>query len=94
VYAGWVRRSEASSTAAVVNLGCRPTFNGRHRSIEAHLLDFSGELYGEALVVELVERIRDERKFESPAALMDQIQSDCQTASDVLSDEEKTLFRR
>jgi riboflavin kinase/FMN adenylyltransferase len=94
VYAGWVRRSEASSTAAVVNLGCRPTFNGRHRSIEAHLLDFSGELYGEALVVELVERIRDERKFESPAALMDQIQSDCQTASDVLSDEEKTLVRR
>ncbi len=94
VYAGWAHRAKAERLAAVVNLGCRPTFNGRHRSMEAHLLEFSGDLYGESLVVELVDRIREERRFESPTALISQIQSDCQTASDVLSNEDRTLLRR
>ena len=44
--------------------------------VEAHLLDFSGELYGEELEIEIGEKLRDERKFESPAQLREQIAHD------------------
>ncbi len=66
---------------AVVNIGHRPTVEKAGiRTVEAHLIDFSGELYGQTLTVWLFERLRDEKKFESLEQLKLQIQSDCQIA--------------
>ncbi len=59
---------------AAVNVGNRPTVSGGF-SVEAHLLDFSAELYGKALRLHLVARLRDERKFESLDALKAQIRA-------------------
>ncbi len=64
---------------AVVNVGRRPTVGeGLSRTLEAHLLGFSGDLYGQRIVVRLLERIREERKFESLDALRRRIEQDRQ----------------
>ncbi len=73
--------------AAVVNLGVRPTFNGKNRLFEAHLLDFSGDLYGRRISLELVNRLRDERRFASSEALITQIHKDGQRAREILGQE-------
>ena len=64
---------------SVTNIGYRPTFTDPSQiglSIETHLLDFDRDIYGEGLIVEFYERLRDEIKFGSPEALVDQIQKD------------------
>lgn len=62
---------------AMVNIGCRPTVhNGSHLTIEAHLLDFHGDLYGQLLTLCFERRIRDERRMPSLDALKAQIQQD------------------
>ncbi len=53
-----------------------PQFGGETLHVEAHLLDFDGDLYGELLVVELWERLRDELVFESVDALVEEIARD------------------
>jgi riboflavin kinase/FMN adenylyltransferase len=58
------------------NIGRRPTFDAGHVSIETHLLDFEGDIYGERMTVEILERIREERAFASPAELVAQIRAD------------------
>lgn len=72
---------------SVMNIGFKPTFQtGETRpSFEAHLLDFQGDLYGQQLAVELVDYIRDERKFGSIDELVTQITTDAQTARQILS---------
>ena len=61
---------------AAVSIGINPHYGGTERRIEAYLLDWAGDLYGDRLVVELWQRLRDERAFESEAALVDQIAED------------------
>lgn len=61
----------------VMNIGCRPTVEGRHPTVEVHLLDWSGDLYGQTLTVTLEQFLRPEQKFASIEALKDQIQADC-----------------
>ncbi len=72
---------------AVVNIGTRPTFASQAAPprIEAHLLDFSGELYGQKLTLQFVARLRDERRFPSPEALAAQINRDIEVAREHLS---------
>lgn len=65
---------------AVVNLGSRPTFQADERLLEAHLLDFDGDLYGAHLAVEFVDRVRDVRRFDSVDELRDQIARDAAAA--------------
>jgi riboflavin kinase / FMN adenylyltransferase len=62
---------------AAVSIGTNPTYGGTERRAEAHLLDFDGDLYGQRLVVELWEHLRDEAKFSSEAELVDAIAADC-----------------
>jgi len=69
----------------VMNIGNRPTVNGLSQTIEVHLLDWSGDLYGKTLIVELEEFIRPEQKFDSLEALKAQINSDCETARTALT---------
>jgi len=61
---------------AVVNFGTRPTFKGDDLQLEAHLLNFQGDLYGKRLEVELIAKLRDEQTFSSLEALTQQIQTD------------------
>lgn len=70
---------------AVVNVGRRPTFGGAQRQVEAHLLDWSGDLYGRDLEVFFLARLRDERAFPDRAALTAQIRADVARAREVIA---------
>ncbi len=59
-----------------MSIGVNPHYGGEERRVEAFLLDFDGDLYGQRLVVELWQRLRDERAFESEEALIEQIARD------------------
>ncbi|MEI7644684.1 MAG: bifunctional riboflavin kinase/FAD synthetase [Chloroflexales bacterium] len=72
------------SLPTVTNVGVRPTFDGLRRTVEAHLLDWSGDLYGQSLLVEFLQRLRGEQKFSGIAALVAQIRSDANAARDLL----------
>ena len=80
VYEGWcqIRKgSGADRFKAVVNVGTRPTVSsGRAVSIEAHLLDFQGDLYGQELEVGFIRKLRPELKFSSVDDLKVQIAKD------------------
>jgi riboflavin kinase/FMN adenylyltransferase len=71
IYAGAV-----DDRRAAVSIGVNPHYGGTERRIEAYLLDWEGDLYGDRLVVELWSRLRDERAFESEAELIAQIAKD------------------
>jgi riboflavin kinase/FMN adenylyltransferase len=89
VYAGWVRRLEphpAGRWPAVANLGRRPTFEGRDTTVEAHVLDREEDLYGASLRLEFVARLRGERAFSGPSALVEQIRRDIEAARGLLDD--------
>ncbi|MGL5793906.1 MAG: bifunctional riboflavin kinase/FAD synthetase [Waterburya sp.] len=64
----------------VMNLGCRPTVAGAAPTIEVHLLNWSGDLYGQNLQVNLLRFLRPEQKFPNLEALKQQIAKDCQAA--------------
>ena len=70
--------------AAAINIGLRPTFGEGEPTLEAHLLDFEGDLYGQQMVVQFVDRLRDERRFPDADALRVQIARDIARARDVL----------
>jgi riboflavin kinase/FMN adenylyltransferase len=71
--------------AGVLNIGVRPTFGGRRRTVEVHLLDFAGDLYRRWLVLQLVERLRGEATFAGPDALRAAIAADVANARRVLA---------
>lgn len=79
VYAGSVRVGE-SEYVACTNIGVAPTFARQECRIEAHLLEFSGELYGEVIEVAFTHRIRGEKRFSGVEELKEQIQRDVEEA--------------
>ena len=68
----------------VMNIGIRPTFGQDVEHCEVHILDFEGDLYNQTIRVEFVERIRDEKRFETVEALKDQISKDVYTTYNML----------
>ncbi len=71
---------------AAVSIGVRPTFaTGRGELIEAHLIDFEGDLYGSTLKLDFVARLRGERRFESSEALVQQMRADVQRTRAILA---------
>ena len=60
----------------MMNIGTRPTFNGKNLSIEAYIFDFSDDIYGQTLVAAFIHRIRDEHKFDSAEELAEQMRND------------------
>jgi riboflavin kinase / FMN adenylyltransferase len=87
VYAAW-----AHGFPAAVNVGVRPTFEtGRGLLVEAHLIDFEGDLYGETLRIAFIERMRGERRFESVDELVEQMRLDIHQAREVCA---ATVSRR
>jgi riboflavin kinase/FMN adenylyltransferase len=76
VYAAW-----ANGHPAAVNVGVRPTFeSGRGLLVEAFLIDFDGDLYGQTLRIAFVQRLRGERRFESVEQLVEQMGRDVEEA--------------
>jgi riboflavin kinase / FMN adenylyltransferase len=87
VYAAW-----AHGHPAAVNVGVRPTFEtGRGLLIEAYLIDFDGDLYGETLRIAFLERMRGEKRFETVDALVEQMRRDIERAAEICS---ATVSRR
>jgi riboflavin kinase/FMN adenylyltransferase len=76
---------EEGSYQSITNIGMRPTFGEPERTIEAHIFDFDRDIYGCEVRLEIAERIRPERKFESAQALGAQIASDLQRARAILA---------
>jgi riboflavin kinase/FMN adenylyltransferase len=79
VYAAFAR-----GYPAAVNVGVRPTFDtGRGLLVEAYLIGFEGDLYGETLRIAFLERMRGERRFGSVPLLVEQMQRDIERAAEI-----------
>jgi len=76
IYAGAAAGPDGRQYRAAMSVGTNPHYGGLERRIEPYLLDFEGDLYGQRLVVELWERLRDERAFASEPELVEQIARD------------------
>jgi riboflavin kinase/FMN adenylyltransferase len=86
VYAGWYERPDGIVHPCAINLGRRPTFyeHADHSLLEAHLLDFTDDLYGEQARIRFVGFLRSERKFDGIDALVAQLKHDVESARHVL----------
>lgn len=85
VYAGWAVTEAGERVPMAVNIGFNPTFEDRSEPvIEAFLLDYDADLYGQTLRLEFLHRLRDEAKFESADALIEQIDDDVVRTRDLL----------
>jgi riboflavin kinase / FMN adenylyltransferase len=85
ILAVWVHGIDSRPLPGVASLGTRPTVNGTEPLLEAHVFDFSGDLYGRHLEIEFVAKLRDEVKFDSLEAMTVQMQIDAARARDLLS---------
>ncbi len=81
VYTAWGQERHLG----VANVGVRPSFDNGERTVETHILDFDEDIYGIDLVVEFVERLRDERRFENLDELVAQIKCDTEQARHILT---------
>ncbi len=85
IYAVRGRLEDGTVLPGAANLGVRPTFDPPKELLEPYFFDFSGELYGRCVEVELVEYIRPEAKFDGVDALVRQMDRDCARAREILS---------
>ncbi|WP_419917762.1 bifunctional riboflavin kinase/FAD synthetase [Candidatus Poriferisocius sp.] len=87
VYAGWYTRPDGSRYMAAINIGRRPTFyeHAQQSLLEAHLLDFDGDLYGEEARVEFVELLRSEHRFDGIESLVKQLRVDVALTREILT---------
>jgi riboflavin kinase/FMN adenylyltransferase len=88
VYAGVYERPNGDVHDCAINLGRRPTFyeHAETSLLEAHLLDFDGDIYGESAKVRFTHFLRSERKFDGIDALIEQLRSDIESARTLLID--------
>lgn len=86
VYAAWVRtEGEDFWRPAATNIGIRPMFEVPVGQVEAHILDFDRDIYGETLRVRPVRKIRGEARYESVAVLIRQMRADCEAVRQLLA---------
>ena len=83
VYAGWLDFGDGWRPAAT-GIGTRPTFGGGAVTVEAHVLDFDGDLYGEHVSLDFVERLRATERYTSSEALVEQIDRDVERTRELL----------
>ena len=86
MYAGWYLLPDGHRHPCAINLGRRPTFyeHADHSLLEAHLLDFDGDLYGERAEVEFTHFLRSERKFDGIDVDQTQLKHDVEHARSAL----------
>ncbi|MCW2642343.1 MAG: riboflavin biosynthesis protein RibF [Dactylosporangium sp.] len=85
VYAAWLVRGRGERLPAAVSIGTNPTFSGHERRVEAHVLDFDGDLYGERLALDFVVRLREQRTYSGVEPLVTQIREDVAQTREVLA---------
>ena len=73
---------------AMMNIGTRPTFEGKLQTLEVHILNAVGNLYGQRMTVEFVSRLRTEQRFDTREALIAQLKHDKQKTEDILLNEQ------
>ena len=83
MYAGWLIRRDQRLKAAV-SVGTNPTFSGRQRRIEAYVLDFDGDLYGERVALDFVAHLREMRRYDGIQPLVRQIEQDVADTRELL----------
>jgi riboflavin kinase/FMN adenylyltransferase len=84
VYAAWLVRGRGQRLPAAVSIGTNPTFSGRERRVEAYVLDFEGDLYGERLALDFVQRLREQRAYAGVESLVAQIHEDVAQTREML----------
>jgi riboflavin kinase/FMN adenylyltransferase len=88
IYAAWAwLPGDNAPRPAVAYVGSRPTVDGGARMVETHLLDFDGDLYGQILTTDFLERLRPDERFDSLDALVAQMAIDKDQAREVLASE-------
>lgn len=88
VYAVRVRlENSVEMKRGMMNVGTRPTFNGKRITLETHIFNFDGDIYDQLLLVNFAHRIRGERKFESPKELAEQLKEDEETVLELFANE-------
>jgi len=86
IYASWAwLPGDTAPRPAMTYAGTRPTVNGGPRQVETNLLDFDGDLYGQVIEVDLLERLREDRTFSSLEAMVAQLERDEAEAREVLA---------
>lgn len=85
VYVTWACL-EGERFKSITNVGLRPTFGENQLLIETHIIDFKGDVYGRTVRIEFVERLRDEKRFESVDALVTQISKDVEGAKEIFAE--------
>jgi riboflavin kinase / FMN adenylyltransferase len=83
VYAAWLNRG-GDRLPAAVSIGTNPTFSGLQQRVEAHVLDFDGDLYGERVALEFVTRLREMRAYQGIDPLVAQIRDDVARCREIL----------
>ena len=84
-YAVWATIGDSQKQLpAMMNIGTRPTFDGRNRTLEVNILDFNSNLYGQTVTITFVRRLREERRFDSPEALVAQLKEDQEQVKRIL----------
>lgn len=71
----------------MMNIGIRPTFDGEEKTLEVHIFEFEGSLYGKKIQVRFLDRIRDEKKFDGPGQLIQQLNKDKSRALELLAND-------
>ncbi|MDQ2836555.1 MAG: bifunctional riboflavin kinase/FAD synthetase [Actinomycetota bacterium] len=97
VYAGRVvridewgnTRADEPARVAAISVGTNPTFEGLHQSVEAYILDFDGDLYGQNLGIEFVHRLRGMERFDSIGELVVQMAADVQRTGELLNSQKQ-----
>ncbi len=93
IYATWAHVEGAGARMAATSVGKRPTFDdGNHRTVEAFLLDFSGDIYGRTLRLQFARRLRGEEKFDSVDALLERMTEDVRQTRALLSESPPPRF--
>ncbi len=82
-YAVWVN-VVGKQMPAMMNIGTRPTFQGKQQTLEVNILDFDGDLYGQHVSVQFVQRLREEKRFDSPETLKAQLEEDKKSVRKIL----------
>ncbi|HEV7899271.1 MAG TPA: bifunctional riboflavin kinase/FAD synthetase [Planosporangium sp.] len=86
VYAAWLVRGHGERLPAAVSIGTNPTFSGQERRVEAFVLDFGGDLYGERLALDFVAHLREQRTYSSIEPLVAQMREDVAQAREALTE--------
>lgn len=76
----------------VLNIGRNPTFDGKEVSAETHIFDFNQDIYGKPIKINLLQHLRDEKKFAGPEELIRQISQDIEAAHEVLRQAQKEIL--